>query len=236
MEMETILIAFMIFMAVMTLIIVLVAVFGNKNKNVNINMEMPERFNTVNEEVEFLDYVTQENLDDLAGELKTYIDEHNNNKHNMCCNNVSYNMCCGDIPCTSLDKEPFREKLEKLPQILQFYFEEVEDYVKDIDFVKQIEKDNYLEYQLGNIKLVKFMIIKGNIICEFHIINKDLKKYIIENKLVVKQTPTFVKLENRRMVQIAKDSVNIILKSIEEEKEEKRQLREELKKQNSNEE
>ena len=68
------------------------------------------------------------------------------------------------------------------------------------------------------------MLIKRDVItCEFILPNNDFKYYVNENKINVKQAATVLKIVDDASVKVAKDSIDIAVKAIQEEKELKKE-------------
>ena len=69
------------------------------------------------------------------------------------------------------------------------------------------------------------MLIKRGIInCEFILHNSDFKNYLNENKISVKQSATTMQIESEATVLAAKNSIDIVVAAIAEEKEYKKKL------------
>ena len=74
------------------------------------------------------------------------------------------------------------------------------------------------------------LIKRGQIVCEFIMYNSDFKNYVNENKVAVKQAATVIKITDEAAVQAAKDSMDIVVNTINEEKEYKKQQAKERRK------
>ena len=96
---------------------------------------------------------------------------------------------------------------------------------------KRNRNTKYEDVKIGNTRLVRLRIKRGVIICEFTLYNTDFKNYINENKLSVKQAPTILKVTDEAAVQAAVDSIDMVVTHIAEEKEYKKQLAREKRKQ-----
>lgn len=60
-------------------------------------------------------------------------------------------------------------------------------------------------------------------VCEFVIPNFDFRNYVNDNKVAIKQAPITLKVVDEEKLQIAKDTINIAVRAIEEEKEYKKE-------------
>ena len=95
---------------------------------------------------------------------------------------------------------------------------------------KRVKNVRYEEYKLGNQRLVRMLIKRGVIHCEFILHNPDFKNYVNENKISVRQSATTMRIDNRETVDAAKNSIDIVVAAIAEEKEYKKQLAREKRK------
>lgn len=96
---------------------------------------------------------------------------------------------------------------------------------------KRNRNTKYEDVKIGNTRLVRLRIKRGVIICEFTLYNTDFKNYINENKLSVKQAPTILKVTDEAAVQAAVDSIDMVVTHIAEEKEYKKKLAREKRRQ-----
>lgn len=88
---------------------------------------------------------------------------------------------------------------------------------------KRFKNARYEEYKCGKIRLVRLQIKRGVIVCEFILYNDDFKAYISENKLKIKPAPTVIRVVDAASLQIALDSIDMVVDDVEAEKEYKRQ-------------
>ena len=65
---------------------------------------------------------------------------------------------------------------------------------------------------------VCLLIKRGVIVCEFVIANNDLRNYMSDNKLKLKQAPTTLKVFDEATLAAAKATMEIAVKAIEDEK------------------
>ena len=68
------------------------------------------------------------------------------------------------------------------------------------------------------------MIKRGEVVCEFIFIDKDFKNYANANNVKMKPSATTVKINEPAAVGVAKDGIDLVCQQIEEEKEYKKQL------------
>lgn len=123
------------------------------------------------------------------------------------------------------------DKYSELSNDQKGYYDDIVAYAVKVDGARRFKNARYEEYKVGKNRLVRMLIKRGIIVCEFILPNNDFKNYVNENKLKIKAAPTILKIVDAETVQIAKDSIDIAIKSIEEEKEIKRQQMRERRKQ-----
>ena len=111
------------------------------------------------------------------------------------------------------------------------YYDEIALYAAKKEEVKKFKNARYEEYKIGKTRLVRLLIKRGAVVCEFMLHNADFKNYISENKVSVKHAATVMKIEDAEAVQAAKDSVDIVIQAIAEEKEYKKELARERRRQ-----
>ena len=95
---------------------------------------------------------------------------------------------------------------------------------------KRFKNTRYEEYKLGNARLVRMLIKRGVVHCEFILHNPDFKNYVNENKISVRQSATTMRIDSKETVAAAKNSIDIVVAAIAEEKEYKKQLARERRK------
>ena len=127
--------------------------------------------------------------------------------------------------------QTLEEKYLALSATERGYYEEIALYAAKKEEAKKYKNARYEEYKIGKTRLVRLLIKRGTVICEFMLQNADFKNYISENKVSVKHSATVMKIEDAEAVQAAKDSVDIVIQAIAEEKEYKKELARERRRQ-----
>lgn len=123
------------------------------------------------------------------------------------------------------------DKYAELTDEQKKYYDQIVEYANKVDGSRRFKNARYEEHKIGTNRLVRLLIKRGIIVCEFILPNSDFKNYVSENKLKIKSAPTVLKIVDENTVQIAKDSIDIAVKAIEEEREIKRQQTRERRKQ-----
>ncbi len=130
----------------------------------------------------------------------------------------------GNISFSANKKQTLEEKYASLSQKDKNRYNEIVEYAKKVEGNRCFKNDRYEEYKVGKNRLVRMLIKRGVIICEFILQNSDFKNYVNENKISVKQSATSLKILDSASVAVAKNSIDIAVNAINEEKEYKKQL------------
>lgn len=128
--------------------------------------------------------------------------------------------------------QTLEEKYLALDGKYRGYYDEIVKYALAQENVKRIKNARYEEYKAGNTRLVRLLVKRGVVVCEFILPNADFKNYINENKVNVKLASTVMRIEDATMVQAAKDSIDIVVNALAQEREYKKQLARERRKEN----
>lgn len=116
------------------------------------------------------------------------------------------------------------EKYEALSSLYKEFYDAIVKHALSKEGVKEFSNNNYTDYKIGANRLVRMMIKRGEIVCEFIFIDRDFKAYASENNVKMKPAATSVKINEPSAVGVAKDGIDRVCQQIEEEKEYKKQL------------
>ena len=128
--------------------------------------------------------------------------------------------------------QTLEEKYLALDGKYRGYYDEIVKYALAQEGVKRIKNARYEEYKAGNTRLVRLLVKRGVVVCEFILPNADFKNYINENKVNVKLASTVMRVMDESTVQAAKDSIDIVVNALAQEREYKKQLARERRKEN----
>ena len=196
--METVILVFMAFVSVMTLLIVLVVIKDilqnalKKHKKVEqspiLDKEPTKQEESVQEESVQEEVVESVKVDDNAitfskGQSETHLDKY--------------------LALSSEEKG---------------YYDEIVRYVQQVEGAKRNLNERYEDYKVGITRLVRLRIKRGVIMAELILPNSDFKNYVSDNKLDVKLAPTVIKVVSLESVKVVKDSLDIVVKAIADEK------------------
>lgn len=124
-------------------------------------------------------------------------------------------------------KQNHKYKYMALSMEQKAWYNEIAAYANNVEEVKYVTTNGYDEYRLHGKRIVRLHIKRGTVICEFIIANPNFSRYVSTNKISVKQSATSLKIVSAKDVGAAKDSIDIAVRTIREEREEaKRRERE----------
>ena len=121
-------------------------------------------------------------------------------------------------------QQTLEEKYLALPIEKRRWYDEIIKYASAVEGSKRFKNARYEEYKVGSSRLVRLLIKRGAIHCEFYLHNIDFKTYVNENKIAVKQSATTMLVEEAATVDAVKSSIDIVVAQIAEEKEYKKNL------------
>lgn len=110
------------------------------------------------------------------------------------------------------------EKYLELTPEFKGYYDEIVRFANTVEGSKRFKNANYEEYKVGKNRLVRLKIKRETVICELVIPNLAFKNYVSENKVEVKQAPATIKVVDDATLSAVKDSMQIAINAIEEER------------------
>lgn len=129
-------------------------------------------------------------------------------------NAVSFSM-------TSLNMD---EKYAMLSKEYKGFFDSIIKHVMSKEGIKENKRSGSYDYKIGSYKVLKMMIKRGEILCEFMFIDREINKYASTSGVKVKQSATVIKVIEPSGVGVVKDGIDMICDQIEDDKEYKRNL------------
>ena len=136
----------------------------------------------------------------------------------------------GTISFSLGQQQTLEEKYLALPAEQRGWYDEIMKYASLVEGSKRFKNARYEEYKVGKNRIVRMLIKRGVIQCEFILHNSDFKNYVNENKITVKQSATTMLIESAETVNAAKNSIDIVVAALAEEREYKKQLAREKRK------
>ena len=110
------------------------------------------------------------------------------------------------------------EKYLELTPEFKGYYDEIVRFANTVEGSKRYKNANYEEYKVGKNRLVRLKIKRETVICELVIPNLAFKNYVSENRVEVKQAPATIKVVHDATLSAVKDSMQIAINAIEEER------------------
>lgn len=114
--------------------------------------------------------------------------------------------------------QTLEEKYLELSPEYKAYYDEIVKYAMSVEGSKRYKNENYEEYKVGKSRLVRLKIKRGVIMCELVIPNLTFKTYVSDNKVAMKQAPAIIRVLDEAAFTAVKDSIEIAVKAIEEER------------------
>lgn len=137
----------------------------------------------------------------------------------------------GTVSFAASARQTLEEKYEELSAEQKGFYDEITQYAAEKEDSRRFKNLRYEEYKIGSKRIVRLRIKRGVVYCEFMLTNSDFRNYISENKIPVRQSATVIKVLDTATVGAVKNSIDIAVQSIQDEKAYKKQLAREKRKQ-----
>lgn len=137
----------------------------------------------------------------------------------------------GTVSFSASTGQTLEEKYMDLPAEQKRFYDDIIKYAAGKEGSRRYYNLRYEEYKIGSKRIVRLRIKRGVVYCEFMLTNSDFRNYISENKIPVKQSATVIKVVDAATVDAVKNSIDIAVQLIAEEKEYKKQLAREKRRQ-----
>ena len=122
------------------------------------------------------------------------------------------------------------EKYATLSSEFKRYFDEIIKHALSKEGVKESKHNSSYDYKIGAYRVVRMMIKRGEIVCEFNFIDRDIIDYANASNVKMKQSATTIKVLEASAVGVAKDGIDLVCTQIAEDKEYKKELAREKRK------
>lgn len=116
------------------------------------------------------------------------------------------------------------EKYGTLSSEFKRYFDEIIRHALSKDGVKESKRSASYDYKIGAYKVLRLTIKRGEIVCSFNFIDRDFNSYASESNIKIKQSATVVRVLEASAVGVVKDGINLVCQQIAEDKDRKRAL------------
>ena len=126
--------------------------------------------------------------------------------------------------------ETLDEKYNALSTQAKNYYDAIVMYAAAVEGARRFKNARYEEYKIGSNRIVRLLIKRETVVCEFIMGNTDFRNYVNENKVSVRQAATVLKVVDDVTLQAAKDGIDIATKAAAAEREYKKQIAREKRK------
>lgn len=126
------------------------------------------------------------------------------------------------------------DKYNELDATAKGYYDQIAAYAAAVEGAKRFKNLRYEEYKIGSMRIVRMLVKRDLVYCEFMIQNSSLRSYVAESKVAVKQAATVIKVVDAAAVDAVKATIDIAVKGIEEAKELKKQIAREKRREKRN--
>lgn len=115
------------------------------------------------------------------------------------------------------------EKYQALHSEKKSWYDEIISYAKNKENIKHNLTEQYEDIKLYGKKVVRMIIKREEIICEYILGNHRFNHYKKQKNLSVKILPTQLKIDSMDAVHVAKESIDLTIQSILDERNEKKE-------------
>jgi hypothetical protein len=122
------------------------------------------------------------------------------------------------------------EKYAMLSSEFKRYFDDIIKHALSKEGVKEFKYTGSYDYKIGAYRVIRMMIKRGEIVCEFHFIDRNILDYANTSNIKMKQSATTIKVTEVSAVGAAKDGIDLVCTQIEADKEYKKELAREKRK------
>ncbi|MBQ7224856.1 MAG: hypothetical protein IJX06_04835 [Clostridia bacterium] len=116
------------------------------------------------------------------------------------------------------------EKYATLSTEFKRYFDDIAKHALGKEGVKEFKFGSSYDYKIGSYRVVRMMIKRSEIVCEFKFIDRDFRTYVGSNNVKMKQSATAVRVLDASAVGVAKDGIDLVCTQIAEDKQYKKEL------------
>ncbi|MBQ8432679.1 MAG: hypothetical protein IJX28_07320 [Clostridia bacterium] len=122
------------------------------------------------------------------------------------------------------------EKYAALSTEYKRYFDDIVRHALSKEGVKEAKHNNSHDYKIGSYRVIRMMIKRGEIVCEFNFIDRDILDYANASNVKMKQSASSMKVTEPAGVGAAKDGIDLVCTQIAEDKAYKKELAKEKRK------
>ena len=116
------------------------------------------------------------------------------------------------------------DKYAALSYEFKVCFNDIVQYALSKEGVKEIKHTASYDYKIGSYRVVRIMIKRGEIVCEFNFIDREVLNYANASNVRMKQSATVLRVSDVATVDAVKEGIDLVCTQIAEDKEYKKVL------------
>lgn len=130
----------------------------------------------------------------------------------------------GNSVAFSTVSQTMEEKYATLPSEHKRYFDSIIKHALTKEGVKEFKHNGSYDYKIGSYKVLRLMIKRNEIVCEFHLIDRDFRSFASSSNVKMKSAATSVRVTEPAAVGVVKDGIDLVCTQIEADKAYKKEL------------
>ena len=111
-----------------------------------------------------------------------------------------------------------------MPSEHKRYFDSIIKHALTKEGVKEFKHNGSYDYKIGSYKVLRLMIKRNEIVCEFHLIDRDFRSFASSSNIKMKSAATSVRVTEPAAVGVVKDGIDLVCTQIEADKAYKKEL------------
>lgn len=116
------------------------------------------------------------------------------------------------------------EKYATLSTEFKRHFDDIIKHAMAKEGVQENRRTSSYDYKIGAYKVLRMLIKRGEIVCEFNFIDKEFAEYASASDVRMKKSATTVRVTEASAVGVVKDGIDLVCSQIAEDKERKKEL------------
>lgn len=116
------------------------------------------------------------------------------------------------------------EKYAALSSEYKSYFNDIVRFALSKEGVKECRYNSSYDYKDASYRVLRLTIKREEIYCEFIFINREMQNYANQGNVKFKQSSSAIKIADAASVGVAKDGINLVCAQIAEDREYKKNL------------
>ncbi|MBQ4049778.1 MAG: hypothetical protein IJD07_03895 [Clostridia bacterium] len=130
----------------------------------------------------------------------------------------------GNSVAFSTVTQTMEEKYAAMSSEYRRYFDDIIKHALSKEGVKEFKHNGSYDYKIGSYKVLRLMIKRSEIVCEFHLIDRDFRSFASASNIKMKSAATSVRVTEPAAVGVVKDGIDLVCTQIEADKAYKKEL------------